>query len=139
MTNLHYSISNCVVACTKKHVCVRKCGLMHGCLTLICSKSRSFSTRTLKLTILSRAVLARRMESSLVEGSHCPQRSTKPLKTLDAQFCTEIDQLSVSKYYNDVRFSRILMLMTKRSVKRTHGETHLNGGLQFTRAMVLAM
>lgn len=50
-----------------------------------------------------------------------------------------LDQLSVSKYYNDVRFSRILMLMTKRSVKRTHWETHLNGGLQFTRAMVLAM
>lgn len=76
MTNIRYwKICACV------HVYVRKCGVICGSLTLICSKSLSFSTRTLKLTILSRAVLALRIESSLVEGSHWPQRSTKLLNT----------------------------------------------------------
>lgn len=101
---LHFQMCVCL---HQKHVCVRKCGLMHGRLTLICSKSLSFSTLTLRLTILSRAVLARRMESSLVEGSHCPQRSTKLLNTRSRHHNSVTNYNSVCKY-KDVRFSRIM-------------------------------
>lgn len=78
----HKVFQEYVRACLRnKHVYLRKCGVICGSLTLICSKSLSFSTLTVKLTILSRAVLALRIESSLVEGSHWLQRSTKLLNT----------------------------------------------------------
>lgn len=70
--------------------------LITALLTLMCSNSRSVSTLTDWLMILSREELALSADSSLPCGSHCLQRSTKDLEDIQRHEAP----LSVNYHYS---------------------------------------
>lgn len=100
-------------------------------LTLMCSNSRSVSTLTDWLMILSREELALTATSSLPCGSHCLQRSTKDLVNIqDTWNCSYHHSFLPLSPKSGRKFSWLMLPLLLLFV-------YLRGGQQLTRAMVL--